>query len=83
MIGLLFFALKYRHSLVLHRNARPTIEGQEQQGYSDQLLLPIAREIFSRIKITGCLGYINKRQYNEYVGAVSVIVAALETKGVI
>ena len=83
VVGLLFFALRYRHSLSLQRNARPMIDGEEQDTYSDALLLPIAREIFSRIKITGCLGYIGKRQYNEYVGAVSVIVAALETKGVI
>ena len=83
VIGLLFFALRYKHSLNLQRNARPTIDGEEQETYSDALLLPIAREIFSRIKITGCLGYIGKRDYNEYVGAVSVIVAALETKGVI
>ncbi len=67
----------------LQRNARPIIDGEEQDTYPDTLLLPIAREIFSRIKITGCLGYIGKRQYNEYVGAVSVVVAALETKGVI
>ena len=83
VIGLLFFALKYKHSLSLQRNARPTIDGEAQDTYSDALLLPIAREIFSRIKITGCLGYIGKRDYNEYVGAVSVIVAALENKGVI
>ncbi len=83
VVGLLFFALKYKHSLGLQRNARPTIDGEEQETYSDTLLLPIAREIFSRIKITGCLGYIGKRDYNEYVGAVSVIVAALETKDVI
>ncbi len=83
MMGLLFFALKYRHSLSLQRNARPMIDGAEQDTYPDTLLLPIAREVFSRIKITGCLGYIGKRQYNEYVGAVSVVVAALETKGVI
>ena len=83
VIGLLFFALKYKHSLSLQRNARPTIDGEEQDTYSDALLLPIAREIFSRIKITGCLGYIGKRDYNEYIGAVSTIVAALETKGVI
>ena len=38
---------------------------------------------FPRIKITGCLGYIGKRNYNEYIGAVSMIVAALETKGII
>jgi hypothetical protein len=83
VVGLLFFALKYKHSLGLQRNARPTIDGEEKETYPDTLLLPIAREIFSRIKITGCLGYIGKRDYNEYVGAVSVIVAALETKGVI
>ena len=83
VIGLLFFALKYKHSLSLQRNAKPTIDGEAQETYSDALLLPIAREIFSRIKITGCLGYIGKRDYNEYVGAVSVIVAALENKGVI
>ena len=83
VIGLLFFALRYKHSLSLHRNARPTVDGEEQDTYSDTLLLPIAREIFSRIKITGCLGYIGKRQYNEYIGAVSVIVAALETKRII
>ena len=83
VIGLLFFALKYKHSLSLQRNARPTIDGEEQEAYSDALLLPIAREIFSRIKITGCLGYIGKRDYNEYIGAVSMIVAALETKGII
>jgi hypothetical protein len=83
VVGLLFFALKYKHSLGLQRNARPTIDGEEQETYSDALLLPIAREIFSRIKITGCLGYIGKRDYNEYIGAVSTIVAALETKGVI
>ena len=62
VVGLLFFALKYKHSLSLQRNARPTIDGEEQETYSDALLLPIAREIFSRIKITGCLGYIGKRQ---------------------
>ncbi len=83
VIGLLFFALKYKHSLSLQRNVRPTIDGAEQETYPDTLLLPIAREIFSRIKITGCLGYIGKRDYNEYIGAVSTIVAALETKGVI
>ncbi len=83
VIGLLFFALRYRHSLSLQRNARPIIDGEEQDTYPDTLLLPIAREIFSRIKITGCLGYIGKRQYNEYVGAVSVVVAALETQGII
>jgi hypothetical protein len=83
VMGLLFFALRYKHSLSLQRNARPIIDGEEQDTYSDSLLLPIAREIFSRIKITGCLGYIGKRQYNEYVGAVSVVVAALETKGLI
>ncbi len=83
VVGLLFFALKYRHSLSLQRNVRPTIDGEEQDTYSDALLLPIAREIFSRIKITGCLGYIGKRDYNEYIGAVSTVVAALETKGVI
>ena len=83
VVGLLFFALKYKHSLSLQRNARPTIDGEEKETYPDTLLLPIAREIFSRIKITGCLGYIGKRDYNEYIGAVSTIVAALETKGVI
>ncbi len=83
VIGLLFFALRYKHSLSLQRNARPTIDGEEQETYPDILLLPIAREIFSRIKITGCLGYIGKRDYNEYIGAVSMIVAALETKEVI
>ena len=82
-VGLLFFALRYKHSLSLQRSARPTIDGEEQETYPDTLLLPIAREIFSRIKITGCLGYIGKHNYNEYIGAVSVIVAALETKGVI
>ena len=61
VVGLLFFALKYKHSLSLQRNARPTIDGEEQETYSDALLLPVAREIFSRIKITGCLGYIGKR----------------------
>ena len=44
---------------------------------------PIAREVFSRIKISGCLGYIGAGKYNEYVGAVSVIVAALETREVL
>ncbi len=83
VIGLLFFVLKYKHSLSLQRNARPTIDGEAQDTYSDALLLPIAREIFSRIKITGCLGYIGKRDYNEYIGAVSMIVASLETKEVI
>ncbi len=83
IIGLLFFALRYKHSLSLQRNARPTIDGEEKETYPDTLLLPIAREIFSRIKITGCLGYIGKRDYNEYIGAVSTIVAALETKEVI
>ncbi len=83
VVGLLFFALKYKHSLGLQRNARPTIDGEEKETYPDTLLLPIAREIFSRIKITGCLGYIGKRDYNEYIGAVSMIVAALETKEVI
>ncbi len=83
IIGLLFFALRYKHSLSLQRNARPTIDGEEKETYPDTLLLPIAREIFSRIKITGCLGYIGKRDYNEYIGAVSMIVAALETKEVI
>ena len=42
VIGLLFFALKYRHSLVLHRNARPTIEGQEQA------------RLFGRTLVTDC-----------------------------
>ena len=83
VVGLLFFALKYKHLLSLQRNARPTIDGEAQETYSDALLLPIAREIFSRIKITGCLGYIGKLNYNEYIGAVSVIVTALETKGII
>ncbi len=82
-VGLLFFALRYKHSLSLQRNARPTIDGEEKETYPDTLLLPIAREVFSRIKITGCLGYIGKRDYNEYIGAVSMIVAALETKEVI
>ena len=82
VVGLLFFALRYKHSLSLQRNARPTIDGEEQETYPDTLLLPIAREIFSRIKVTGCLGYIGKRDYNEYIGAVSTIVAALETKRV-
>ena len=83
VMGLVFFALRYRHSLSLQRNVRPTLDGEEKVTYSDTLLLPIAREIFSRIEVTGCLGYIGKRLYNEYVGAVSVIVAALETRSVI
>ncbi|MBS0351851.1 MAG: hypothetical protein JSR33_11850, partial [Proteobacteria bacterium] len=83
VVGLLFYALKYRYMLNLQRSARATLNGQAQSTYTDELLLPIAREIFARIKITGCFGYISKRQYNEYVGAVSVIVSALETKGVI
>jgi Cadherin-like len=83
VVGLLFYALKYRYMLNLQRSARATLNGQAQSTYTDDLLLPIAREIFARIKITGCFGYISKRQYNEYVGAVSVIVSALETKGVI
>ena len=85
-VGLLFFAFKwylnYKHQLNLQRTARPTIDGEAQDLYSDALLLPIAREIFSRIKIGGCLGYVGQEQYNEYVGAVSVIVAALETRQV-
>ncbi len=47
VVGLLFFALKYKHSLGLQRNARPTIDGEEKETYPDALLLPIAREIFS------------------------------------
>ncbi len=31
----------------------------------------------------GCLGYISQREYNEYVGAVSAVVAAMETRGVL
>ncbi|MBS0350176.1 MAG: FG-GAP repeat protein [Proteobacteria bacterium] len=85
-VGLLFFALKwyinYKHVAHLQRGVRPTIDGVEQ-GYSDSIVLPIAREIFSRIKIGGCLGYISQGQYNEYVGAVTLIVAALETRGII
>ncbi len=85
-VGLLFFAFKwylnYKHQLNLQRTARPTIDGEAQDLYSDALLLPIAREIFSRIKIGGCLGYVGQEQYNEYVGAVSVIVAALEARQV-
>lgn len=86
-VGLLFFGIKwylnYKHTMHLQRTVRPTIEGDAQDLYPDTLLLPIAREIFSRIKISGCLGYISQEQYNEYVGAVSVIVAALETREVL
>ena len=86
-IGLLFFALKwylnYKHQLHLQRTVRPTIDGEAQDLYPDILLMPIAREIFSRIKISGCLGYIGSEKYNEYVGAVSMIVAALETREVL
>ncbi len=86
-VGFLFFALKwylnYKHQLHLQRTVMPTIDGAAENTYSDAVLLPIAREIFSRIKISGCLGYISREQYNEYVGAVSRIVAALETRGVL
>ncbi len=86
-IGLVFFAiewyLRYKHMPHLHRAARAVVDGEEQAGYSDTILLPMAREVFSRIKITGCLGYINQHQYNEYVGAVGVIIQSLETKGVL
>ncbi len=86
-VGLLFFAVKwylnYKHTMHLQRTVRPTIDGEAQDLYSDVLLLPIAREIFSRIKISGCLGYISQEQYNEYIGAVSLIVAALETREII
>ncbi len=85
-VGFLFFVLKwyinYKHVAHLQRGVRPTIDGLEQ-GYSDSIVLPIAREIFSRIKIGGCLGYINQSEYNEYVGAVTLIVGALEKRGVI
>ena len=86
-IGLVFFAIEwylhYKHIPHLHRAAHPAVEGEEQAGYSDTVLLPMAREVFSRIKITGCLGYINQQQYNEYVGAVGVIIQSLEAKGVL
>ena len=85
--SLLLFALKwyvnYKHLLHLQRTMRPTIDGEAQDMYQDAVLLPIAREVFSRIKISGCLGYVGQEQYNEYVGAVSMIVAALETREVI
>ena len=86
-IGLVFFAiewyLRYKHMPHLHRAARAVVEGEEQAGYSDTILLPMAREVFSRIKITGCLGYINQHQYNEYVGAVGVVIQSLEAKEVL
>ena len=82
-MGLLFFVLRYKYLLNLQRAARPTLDGEEKDTYSDVILLPIAREIFSRIKIGGCLGYISQARYNEYVGAVSVIVAALESRKVL
>ncbi len=86
-VGLLFFGIKwycnYKHQIHLQRSVRPTIDGDGHDLYSDEVLLPIAREIFSHIKISGCLGYIGQEQYNEYVGAVSVILAALETQNVI
>ncbi len=59
----------------MHSAHGAAVDGGRRNLYSEHVLLPIAR------KISGCLGSLVKSSTNVF-GAVSLIVAALETRNV-
>ena len=87
VVGLAFFVIKCylqnKRMYNLHQAARESAGDMKQAAVEDNLLELTANEVFSRIKIDGCLGYISQERCHDYIGAVSVIIAELEKRDII
>jgi len=80
-IGFLLFLMKLYVEYKLVPNYFEKYRGQgasaDERFYRQEVILPIATHIYSRVKVSSLLGYIGQQKINEYVDVVSVIVQKL------
>ena len=78
-MGLFFFLLK----IYLEKKANEYINNQTQKDdFREKVVIPIAKEISSQIKISGFLGYVSEDTTRAYVSAIIEIIHELQKRGV-
>ena len=78
-MGLFFLLLK----IYLEKKANEYINNQTQKDeFREKVVIPIAKEVSSQIKIAGFLGYVSEDTTRAYVTAIIEIIHQLQNRGI-
>jgi hypothetical protein len=55
---------------------------QETNAYRTKIIIPIAKEIYNHLKISGCMGYMSQATHRDFLNSIDVLVRHLENTGI-
>jgi hypothetical protein len=88
VIGLGFLAVKIYLSHKAQKKLNQITEEKEGVGkdlaeYRHNVIRPVARTIFERVKLSSCLDYISDETMTDYLSAIETLVSTLSRRGVL
>lgn len=88
VIGLVFLAVKIYLSQKAQKKLNQITEEKEGVGkdlaeYRNNVIRPVARTIFERVKLSACLGYVSDETMTDYLSAIETLVSALSRRGLL